>query len=414
MRIFQAFSEFNDMSVVRLKNSILKGEVVIPPSKSAAHRALICSFLAGGGNVSPIIDSNDMKATTQALKAIANEEKCVDCIESGSTLRFIIPVAAALGKSVTFVGSGRLPERPIGDYLRLLPEHNVECESSGGLPLKINGKLTAGDYKIAGNVSSQYITGLLLALPILDGDSRIILTTMLQSKPYVDMTVKIMNDYGVVVEETDYGYFIKGNQKYLKRDYVVESDWSQAAFFLVAGAIGGDVTLKGLDLKSTQGDKEVVDILKRFGADIEVNESYIRSKKSNLTGIEIDATDIPDMVPSLAVAASFAKGETVIKGAERLRLKESDRIESVVSNLKKMGVDICETPDGMIINGGNVNGASLDGYNDHRIVMAFSVAALKAQGETEITYAMSINKSYPTFFDDYNSIGGSADVICDM
>lgn len=402
------------MSIVKLRNSEMMGEVVIPPSKSAAHRALICSFLAGGGDVSPIISSNDMKATTQALRAIENDEELVDCIESGSTLRFLIPVVAALGKSVTFVGTGRLPERPIGDYLRLLPEHNVECESDGGLPLKINGKLTAGDYELAGNVSSQYITGLLLALPILEGDSRIILTTELQSKPYVDMTVKIMADYGVEALKTDYGYFVKGNQAYLKRDYIVESDWSQAAFFLVAGAIAGEVTLKGLDLNSTQGDKAVVDILKRFGADIDVNEDYICSRKSDLTGIEIDATDIPDMVPSLAVAASYAKGQTVIKGAERLRLKESDRIESVVTNLKRMGVDVSETPDGMIINGGCVHGASLDGYNDHRIVMSFAVAALNARGETEITDAMSINKSYPTFFEDYNSIGGRADVICSM
>lgn len=402
------------MSIVKIKNSILKGEVVIPPSKSAAHRALICSFLANGGSVSPIINSNDMKATTQALKALEDNEEIVDCIESGSTLRFMIPVAAALGKSVTFVGSGRLPQRPIGDYLRLLPEHNVKCESEGGLPLKISGQLTCGTYELAGNVSSQYITGLLLALPILDGDSKIVLTTRLESKPYVDMTVKVMNDFGVCVEETDYGYFIKGNQEYKARDYIVESDWSQAAFFLAAGAIGGDVKLKGLDLNSTQGDKEIVNILKRFGADIEVSESVISCKKSNLNGIEIDASDIPDMVPSLAVVAAYANGQTVIKGAERLRLKESDRIESVVTNLKKMGVDVTETNDGMIINGGIVNGAVIDGYNDHRIVMAFSVAGLNANGECEITDAESINKSYPDFFDDYNSLGGKADVICNM
>lgn len=402
------------MSIVEIKNSILNGEVVIPPSKSAAHRALICSFLADGGEVNPIIDSYDMRATTGALSAIKNDEEIVDCIESGSTLRFLIPVAAALGKSVTFVGSGRLPERPIGDYLRLFPQHNVKCVSEGGLPLKISGKLTSGDYEIAGNVSSQYITGLLLALPILDGDSRIILTTPLQSKPYVDMTIKVMSDYGVEALETNYGYFIKGNQSYQKRNYIVESDWSQAAFFLVAGAISGDVTLLGLDLNSTQGDKEVVNILKRFGACIEVNEKYIRAKKSALVGIEIDATDIPDMVPSLAVAAAYANGTTTIKGAERLRLKESDRIESVVENLKKMGVDVSETPDGMIINGGELNGAKLDGYNDHRIVMAFSVAGLLANGKTTITDALSINKSYPSFFDDYNALGGKADVICNV
>lgn len=402
------------MSIVKLQNSILNGEILVPPSKSAAHRALICSFLAGGGQVHPIINSKDMQATQQALNALRSNQEEVNCIESGSTLRFLIPVAAALGKKVTFVGQGRLPERPIGDYLNLLPQHNVKCTSGGGLPLSIEGKLTPGTYETPGNVSSQYITGLLLALPILDGDSKIVLTTKLQSKPYVDMTVKIMADFGVKVQETDYGYFVKGNQCYEQRDYVVESDWSQAAFFLAGGAICGDVVLKGLDLGSTQGDKEIVSILKRFGADIDTEENYIHVKKSTLRGIQIDATDIPDMVPSLAVIAACAHGKTIITGAERLRFKESDRIESVVTNLKKLGVDVTERQDGMEIVGGTVKGTELDGYNDHRIVMAFSIAALVSEGEITISDAQSINKSYPQFFDDYNSLGGKADVICNL
>lgn len=402
------------MSYARIKNSILNGRLTIPPSKSAAHRALICSFLSGGGSVEPIISSNDMIATQQAIRALQNDESIVDCIESGSTLRFMIPVAAALGKNVTFVGEGRLPERPIGDYLRLLPEHNVSCESDGGLPLTIKGKLSAGRFELAGDVSSQYITGLLLALPLLDGDSDIVLTTTLQSKPYVDMTIKVMGDYGVCVDETDYGYHIAGNQKYIVRDYHVESDWSQAAFFLVAGAIGGDVILDGLDMNSTQGDKKIVDLLLQFGANISAQNNVIHCSKGDLHGIEIDATDIPDMVPSLAVVASFAKGRTVITGAERLRYKESDRIESVVSNLKKMGVSVEEKQDGMTIVGGDVNSAEIDGYNDHRIVMAFSVAGLFANGESLISDAQSINKSYPLFFDDYNSIGGKANVISSL
>lgn len=402
------------MSIVRIKNSILNGTVLVPPSKSAAHRALICSFLAGGGNVEPIIASNDMKATEQSINALKNDDSIVDCIESGSTLRFMIPVAAALGKSVTFVGSGRLPQRPIGDYLRLLPEHNVRCDSEGGLPLTISGKMSAGTFELAGDVSSQYITGLLLALPILDGDSKIVLTTELQSKPYVDMTIKVMADYGVEVEEADYGYFVRGNQHYEIRDYYVESDWSQAAFFLVAGAIGGDVALKGLDVNSTQGDKRIVDILADFGADISIKDGVVRCRKSTLNGIEIDAMDIPDMVPSLAVLGAFSNGKTVIKGAQRLRYKESDRIESVVTNLVKMGVDVTERPDGMEIVGGNVKGADLEGYNDHRIVMAFAVAGLFANGDTTITDASSINKSYPAYFEDYNSLGGNADVISSM
>ena len=403
------------MSIVKIQNSILRGEITVPPSKSAAHRALVCSFLAGGGKVSPIISSNDMQAMQQVIASLKADKSIVDCIESGNTLRFMIPVAAALGKSCTFVGRGRLPERPITDYLRLLPEHGVKCTAADGkIPLTIEGKLTPGTFEIAGNISSQYITGLLLALPILDGNSKIVLTTQLQSTPYVDMTIKVMGDFGVTVEEKPYGYFVRGNQKYIIRDYTVESDWSQAAFFLVAGAINGDITLKGLDLNSAQGDKKIVDALKKFGADIEIRENEIRCKKSSLKGIDIDVSDIPDTVPSLAVAAAFAQGTTVIRGGERLRLKESDRIESVVTNLKRMGVNVEEKPDGMVITGGGARGAELFGFNDHRIPMAFSVAALEAQGKTIITDAQSINKTYPTFFDDYNSLGGKADVICDL
>lgn len=401
------------MSEVVIQNSILNGSLIMPPSKSSAHRALICSFLSGVGNVSPIIPSKDMDATVGCLKSIENGDTVLNCIESGSTLRFLIPVVAALGKSVTFVGEGRLPKRPIGEYLDLFKTKDVVCESEGGLPLKISGKLQSGVFEIRGDVSSQYITGLLLALPILDGDSEIRLTTPLQSKPYVDMTVSVMADYGVEVAETDYGYFVKGNQEYKKRDYIVEGDWSQAAFFLSAGAIGSNVTLNGLDINSTQGDKAVVEVMKKFGAEILINENSLTCKKGELKGIEIDCTDIPDMVPAIAVTASFAKDKTFIKGAERLRLKESDRIEAVCSNLKKMGVDVEETKDGMIINGnGKVYGAKLRGYNDHRIVMAFSVAGLFAEGETIISDAESINKSYPSFFDDYNKLGGKANVIC--
>lgn len=226
------------------------------------------------------------------------------------------------------------------------------------------------------------------------------------------MTIKVMKDFGVTVDERENGYYIKGNQKYSKRDYYVESDWSQAAFFLAAGAIGGDVTLKGLDLNSPQGDKEIVDVLKRFGADIDISKDGVRCRKSELHAIEIDVTDIPDTVPSVAVAAAFAQGKTVIKGAERLRFKESDRIQSVVYNLKAIGADVTETDDGMIINGGKrLHGGKLKGFNDHRIVMAFSVAALFLVGETTIDDALSINKTYPSFFEDYNRLGGKADVI---
>lgn len=400
------------MGIVKIENSILNGTVTAPPSKSAAHRALICSFLAGGGSVSPIINSKDMQATTGVIDALKRGDSTLNCIESGSTLRFMIPVAASLGKSVTFTGEGRLPERPVGEYLEILPKHNVKVESNGFLPLSISGKLTNGTYEAAGDVSSQYITGLLLALANVDGDSAVILTTKLQSKPYVDMTVKVMADYGVDVKETEFGYLIHGNQQFKKLDYTVEGDWSQAAFFLVAGAIGGNITVNGLDMNSTQGDKEIVNVIRNFGGNITVDDNEIRCFGGELKGTEIDASDIPDLVPIIAVLAAFAKGKTVIKGAERLRYKESDRIESVVQNLKLLGAQVQETTDGMIINGGKkLNSAKLKGFNDHRIVMAFSVAGLYIDGTVEIDDAESINKSYPSFFEDYNRLGGKADVL---
>lgn len=400
------------MGIVKIENSILNGTVTAPPSKSAAHRALICSFLAGGGSVSPIINSKDMQATTGVIDALKRGDSTLNCIESGSTLRFMIPVAASLGKNVTFTGEGRLPERPVGEYLEILPKHNVKVESNGFLPLSISGKLTNGTYEAAGDVSSQYITGLLLALANVDGDSAVILTTKLQSKPYVDMTVKVMADYGVDVKETEFGYLIHGNQQFKKLDYTVEGDWSQAAFFLVAGAIGGNITVNGLDMNSTQGDKEIVNVIRNFGGNITVDDNEIRCFGGELKGTEIDASDIPDLVPIIAVLAAFAKGKTVIKGAERLRYKESDRIESVVQNLKLLGAQVQETTDGMIINGGKkLNSAKLKGFNDHRIVMAFSVAGLYIDGTVEIDDAESINKSYPSFFEDYNRLGGKADVL---
>lgn len=400
------------MSIVEIENSILAGEVTVPPSKSAAHRALVCSFLAGGGTVKPIINSNDMRATVGVINSLKNDEKVLDCIESGSTMRFMIPVAAALGRNVKFVGEGSLLSRTLGEYMELLPKHNVAVKSNGYLPLEISGRLTNGSYEVNGDVSSQYITGLLLALANVDGDSAVILKTPLQSKPYVDMTVKVMADFGVCVTETDFGYLIHGNQSFKQLDYTVEGDWSQAAFFLVAGAIGGKVKVKGLDINSTQGDKEIINVLKKFGADVTFDDTSVLSEKSELFAADINAENIPDLVPVIAVLASYAKGRTVIYGAERLRYKESNRIESVVTNLKAMGVDAEETSDGMIINGsGKMSGADLKGYNDHRIVMAFSVAGLFAEGKTTIDDAMSINKSYPDFFEDYNMLGGRANVL---
>lgn len=420
------------MGELKITPSFLSGKVHIPPSKSQAHRAILCAALADGeSRVQPVSDSKDMEATVRgvtALGACASAERevlavngtglfsCpdaeIDCGESGSTLRFLVPIAAAGGAEVSFIGTGRLPQRPIGAYLELLPAHGVYCESSGGLPLHIKGKLQPGDYTLAGNVSSQYITGLLLALPLLKGDSRIILASPLESKGYVDMTIDVMHSFGVTSRETEYGYCVPGNQTYQNGSYRVEGDWSQAAFFLVAGALNGAVTLTGLRQDSLQGDKAILPLLRRMGAKITQTSGGLHVCKSALHGITANVSDIPDLVPVLAVACAAAEGKSVIYGGARLRLKESDRIESTVQGLRALGVQVEETKDGMVIHGvPSFSGGTVDSYNDHRIAMAFSVAAIGSIGSVHIRGWESVRKSYPGFYSDYRALGGLADVI---
>lgn len=400
----------------------LNGKIAAIPSKSDAHRAIICALLSKSKcRISPIIPSKDMQATIGAISALgAKCELCgnvlmvdssdikidgtptVDCIESGSTLRFMLAVTAALAVSADFVGSGRLPQRPIDEFYNLFKAHGADM-SDNHLPLRLSGGLTCGEYKISGDVSSQFITGLLLALPILDGDSRITLTTKLESKPYVDMTIGVMKKFGVIAVEDDKGYIIKGNQQYHCDEYIVDGDWSQAAFFLCGGAIGGNISMSGLDMDSTQGDKQIFDIIKAFGGDISSENGLVISKKSALHGCDVDASQIPDLVPIIAVMAANASGKSRIYGAQRLRYKESDRIKSVIAALNEFGVEVSEQPDGMIINGG-INGAKtakIDCCNDHRIAMAFSVMGAYSDTNTQICGHECVNKSYPAFFEDF-------------
>ena len=399
------------MSSVTIIPSSLCGTVNVPSSKSAAHRALIAAFLAGGGQVTMHGISEDITATQNVLAALQNGETVMNCAASATTLRLMIPIAAALGKTVTFTGNEQLSGRPIEEYLRLLPRHGVVCETGGRLPLTVSGQLTAGIFEVAGDVSSQYLSGLLMALPLLSGNSEIVLNTPLQSKPYVDLTLRVVREYGITINETAAGYQIPGGQRYQPRDYAVEGDWSQAAFWLAAGALGGDVTVFGLQRDTAQGDQAIVDILRRFGAEITVTQNSVRAVKSALHGITVNAADIPDLVPVIAAVAACADGETIITGAERLRYKESDRLHSLALNLPKAGVTARKTPDGFIIRGGQPHGAALNGFGDHRIVMAMSVLALAADGETTVSDAQSIRKSYPAFFNDYCSLGGHANVI---
>ncbi len=420
------------MSNVVLEPKMLSGLVAVPPSKSAAHRAVICAALAQGVSVmEPVELSNDIRATIDCVKELGavasligkrltidgkmmftNTEATLDCGESGSTLRFMIPVAGAGNVNAKFIGHGRLPERPIGIYLDCLPKAGVSCATEGGLPLSINGQLKSGIFEIPGNVSSQFITGLLLALPLLRGDSEIIITSALESKSYIDMTISAMDRFGVTAIETENGYKVYGNQSYKPQHLNIEGDWSQAAFFLAAGALGGNISIENLDTESYQGDKSIYELLRQFGADITINGQVLICKHNKLHGIEIDAENIPDLVPILAVVAALAEGTTTITGAARLRIKESDRLHAITEGLNKLGADITELQDGLKINGvKSLHGGAVQGYNDHRIVMALSVAATRATEPVIITDAESINKSYPSFFEDYNNLGGNANVI---
>lgn len=420
------------MSSVRVMPTVFHGEVTLPPSKSDVHRAILCAALSKGKSViSPVDLSQDISATIDCAKALGAEitvegntayvdgtnlfsskEAVLNCRESGSTLRFFIPVAAVGGVNTTFIGKGRLPQRPIGIYLDCLPKAGVQCITQGGLPLKINGKLQSGEFTVPGDVSSQFITGLLLALPLTDEDSKIVLSSSLESVGYINMTIRTMAKFGIKVEVTDYGYFIKGGQSYKPCNYICEGDWSQAGFFMAAGALGGNVTLKGLRTDSIQGDKACMEIFSRFGAKVTIDSDKINVTADKLKGIEIDARQIPDLVPIFAVTAAFAEGTTNIYGAERLRIKESDRLNAICTCLKKIGVDVTEKPDGLIINGiSQANGGCVEGYNDHRIVMSMSIAVEKSANFIEITDKESINKSYPAFFEDYKKIMGKIEEI---
>lgn len=421
------------MSNVQITPAKLKGTVTIPASKSDCHRAIICATLSMGKcTISPITLSQDIEATISCVNALGAKTEIkgdtltidsshlfsggkgtFDCCESGSTLRFFIPVVSALGMEGHFIGKGRLPERPIGIYLDLLPEKGVKCETAKGLPLDTKGKLESGTFSLPGNISSQFVTGLLLALPLLKEDSKIVLTSPLESVGYVNMTIDTMKRFGVTVEETDYGYYIKGNQRYTPQDYTVQGDWSQAAFFMVAGALGGEITVKGVDPNSTQGDKEICTLIKKFGADIEIGNNFVTVKsKGELRGIDIDASQIPDLVPVLAVCGSGAFGITKIYNAQRLRIKESDRLKTTCQAINNLGGMVAEVDDGLIIQGaGNLNGGTADGCNDHRIVMASAVASIISRNKVTVTDSQAINKSYPNFFEDFKRLGGNVNVI---
>ncbi len=556
-------------------NSEKEKTIRIIPSKSYAHRAYICDFLAGGDGSDIIcdLDSDDIRATRGCLEAIrtmirataesensqdflavdTNKQRAtdtdqlenggsvygvwksrlivisqqnpehivvLDCGESGSSLRFMLPLVGVLGISAEFVTKGRLSERPLGDFESELIRHGMEIEHAPGGIIKVSGSLTPGEYLLPGSISSQFITGLLLSLPFLDGDSTIKLTTDLQSSAYVDITIDVLRQFGIEIEKIRNewkdtgsvissdcgatakckvtGYMIRGGQRY-RRDmplvgpYVVEGDWSQAAFWLAAGAIGkAPVSVSGLNPESVQGDRRIVDVLREFGARIDISkidtdstdadriginkidadaaeaettdadktdiskigagieETVVTSYPSALSGTTIDVSEIPDLAPAIACAGAAASGETRLVNAGRLRLKESDRIRSIVQCLNDLGIFAREDEDEIIIQGcgGQTDGAGAEcagaddndaecagaecagaddndaecagaecaggraeTAGDHRIVMMAAVLSLIAKDKVTITGSGAVNKSYPTFFRELEQAGMSDNVM---
>lgn len=404
---------------IKISPSVLRGNLSIPASKSCAHRAVICAALADGvSTLSGITMSKDIEATISSMTALGASFEIngdivtvkgisggidgtaeIDCNESGSTLRFIMPVAAALGVKSVFIGKGRLPQRPIDIYKRELKNHGITFHTEE-MPYEISGILTGGKYEIEGNVSSQFITGLLFALPLAKEDSEIIMTSHLESRPYVDITIDILRRYGIEISETENSFLIKGNQKYTPYDEHIEGDYSQAAFFFVANALGSDVNILNLKENSVQGDKAITDII----ADT--------MKNGSVTGYKADCSDIPDLVPILSVLGAYGNMPSTIYNAERLRIKESDRLAACADMLNNLGGNVTVTSDGLEIMPTNgLNGGTIDSYGDHRIVMAAAIAALNCKGDVIIKGAEAAEKSYPTFFEDYVKLGGKADVI---
>lgn len=431
----------SDKYDVKIIPSPLHGVVEAISSKSDAHRLLIAASLSeGGGGVVSNVLSKDIEATIDCLSSLGSristekigsafritvspiipqDTPLLDCKESGSTARFLLPVAAVVSHNATLTGQGKLPDRPFTP-LTLQMEKNGCKFSRHSLPITVNGRLCPGEFALDGDISSQFISGLLFALPLLDKNSIIKLNSPLQSVGYVDMTINTLSRFGVEIEAINEGFFVKGNQHFLHEGSIfAEGDWSNSAFWLCGGALSestsnGNIFVSNILQNSLQRDKQITDLLTLFGADIKKQENGFSCGYKALNSIEIDAGEIPDLVPVLAAVAALSNGKTTIYNARRLRFKESDRLHTTCAALSSIGADIVQGADGdcLIINGKKrLCGGITDSFNDHRIAMAVAIAACRCDNEVIITNAQAVEKSYPAFFEDYNSLGGKAYVI---
>ena len=413
----------------------LTGRVTAPPSKSMAHRAVLAAGLARGmSRIRNLEYSQDVQATLNAVRQLGAKVQVrehwadiegrggfatlrgpIDCGESGSTLRFLIPVCSLTGQQVRFCGRGRLMQRPQGPYAEIFAgQGRMFCQNEGGILIK--GSLRPGEYRLAGDVSSQFISGLLFALPLMLGDSAITITPPFESRSYVDLTLAALADFGVTArfvpqEELPEGAAarleVPGNQRYHNREYTVEGDYSQGAFFAVLGSLLGGIAVEGLNPASRQGDAAILEILRRCGAKFVRADGAVHFAQNPLTATEIDLADCPGLGPVLMVLGAFCQGQTVIRNAGRLRLKESDRIAAMEEELRRFGAHIQSTADTVTITGGPlVTPGELRGHNDHRVVMALTVAALAAGLPARIRGAEAVAKSWPAFFDVVRGLGG--------
>lgn len=423
---------------LQINPSTLSGRVQAPASKSQAHRLLICAALSDTQTrIRCNTSSKDIEVTIECLRALGTDiqiqedlllitpisnlstaslqftldrDILLDCNESGSTLRFLLPVVAALGVFASFTGVERLAKRPLSPLYEELLSHDVRLSNQGTFPLQESGQLQAGTFTLEGGISSQFFSGLLFALPLLKGDSKIKILGALESESYIHMTIEALNQFGVIVTRQGDEFLIPGYQTYHSPELVsVEGDWSNAAFWLSAGAIGSTaITCSGLQSQSLQGDMEILSILKRFGAAVTGTSDEVTVFSKALHGIEIDASNIPDLVPVLSVVAACASGTTRIYNAGRLRFKESDRLAVVTELLHTLGADITELEDSLIINGGKqLSGGVVSSHNDHRIAMSAAIASLICSSPIVIHGAEAVHKSYPGFYDDFASLGGS-------
>ena len=423
----------------------LEGSVEAIASKSMAHRLLICAALCPGPTtIRCTTSSKDIEATIACLEAlgaiierngdllhvtplpgapasdnirVGSTGALLDCGESGSTLRFMLPVACALGCGASLTGHGRLAQRPLSPLYEELIAGGCDLTEQGEFPLQTSGRLRPGRFELPGNVSSQYISGLLLAAPLLDGPTEVCVAEPIESRPYVNLTTSALKTFGVHVEEvrdvTENGtrvtrFLVSPTTPYRSCDSVtVEGDWSNAGFWLAAGALGEGVSVTGLDLASRQGDRSMLAALAKLGARIERSGGTASVSSGAPTACEMNVSDFPDLVPPLAAVAALAPGTTRLTGCGRLRLKESDRIETVCAGLAALGADITSEGDDIVINGrGSLDGGEVDAANDHRIAMMAAIAASRCTGGVTIHGAECVQKSYPAFFDDYAKLGG--------